>query len=182
MKFSRFLIFSAFLICSLSLNRCDFLVSKEEEAELRCTAFQLPSKEKGSLRITLSASRSVNRPDKDHNLLDAVQLDFYGAVTLIDCHSAAVNGSKIECSLNPSLLTAGKNSFVFWVSPPDYHEFIMTNSLESFLVRYYMIAHFADGKKFKSDIISASTGEVRTWNGNWDQTINSSLTEYTNWQ
>jgi hypothetical protein len=45
-----------------------------------------------------------------------------------------------------------------------------------------MIAHFADGKKFKSDIISASTGEVRTWNGNWDQNVNSSLTEYTNWQ
>jgi hypothetical protein len=124
----------------------------------------------------------LNKPEKNYNIFDAVVLEFHGAVTMIDCHDAAVNGSTIDCSLNPSLLAAGKNSFVFWITPPDYHTFVLTNSLEYFLIRYYMIARFPNGKGFQSDIISTSTGQVRDWNGNYDLVVNSSLTEYTNWQ
>lgn len=166
----------------ISLTGCSFFGSDQEETELRCTAYQLSVKKQGSMMITLSASRSTNKPDKANNLFDAVVLEFHGAVTMVDCHNASVNSSKIECSLNPALMTSGKNSYVFWITPPDYHTFVLTNSLEYFLIRYYMIAQFANGRRYKSDIISASTAQIKDWNGRWDQVINSTLSEYTNWQ
>jgi len=153
-----------------------------EEKDKRCQENALAKNEMGSIKVIFEATRSTNSPDASHNLFDATKLEFHGEVILIDCRQEVTRNSQINCSFNPSVLTAGKNTYSFWVSPPDYHDFLFTNKLEYCQVSYYLLAKFSDGKTYKSDIIYASTNEVRYWNGHWDQISSSSLSAYLNWQ
>jgi hypothetical protein len=166
------------IMTCITIGSCE---PSKEEQDKKCTENQLAKSEQGSIKVVFDASRSINKPTADHNLFDATLLEFHGEVILIDCRNTAARTSTISCSFNPSVLTAGKSTYSFWVAPPDYHDFFFTSNLEFCQVSYYMSAKFSDGKTYKSDIVYASTNQVKYWNGKWDQTSSSTFSSYTNW-
>jgi hypothetical protein len=154
MKTNIHFLFAIFPSLLILMSSCNLLT--DDDTDKRCKENEASSPVTIPVQVLITFYRYNQLPAQDHNIVDALEVEFHGNIRLIDCYGSESDFKEINHTIYPSEYTNPQmESYIDNVGPVFYFDF--NNAFNYLTVTYTMMAVFADGNIYESAEVSEAS-------------------------